>query len=212
MLKLKPTFLLAATAAWLALGGPSTSLRADPPPDFGHKVDAIPNVGRERQDLFGRDLGADQFLGSALQFPTPPTGGELASATEGMGAGPTQLASLDPQLDTSGALSGSLSSSSSAGTTLHANFHAQQAADLAAFQANQAATHNNLHTQVTNAHATFHNVFGGNPGFGALHGSFHAQQGQIHGNFHSQQATALAAEQAQQDADHTDFHTQNGIP
>ena len=189
---------------------------------------------------FNRDVGADQFLGSPLQFSLPPTGSEFASAADGTGAGPTQLANLDPQLDTGSGLLDGVSSApvlspavpagpagpaAPAGpdlTALHTNFHGQQAADLAAFQANQAQDPTLLNQiqqlqQFESAHDAFHVVFP--PGAPLLPVG---QEQQIHDQINhaqadlqirqNQQAAALAAEQAQQDADHTDFHTQHGIP
>ncbi len=174
-----------------------------------------------------RDLGADSFFGSGLdglgRF-LPPTAGEGAGGL-GPGFAPANP-SLDPQIDAgSGLLDGVPSAPVLAPTVpagpaapagpdlaaLHDNFHAQQAADLAAFQAIQDTDHNNSHTQLTNAHGNFHNLLGVGPGFGAQHGNFHAQEGQAHGDFHAQQADDLAAEQAQQDAEHTQFHQDNNI-
>jgi hypothetical protein len=142
---------------------------------------------------FNRDVGADQFLGSGLQFSLPPTGGEFASAADGAGAGPTQLANLDPQLDTgSGLLDGASSApvlspavpavpAAPAGpdlTALHTNFHGQQAADLNTFEGNQAADLNTLQ--------------GG-------------QQTDLN-NFQTGQGGDLGNFQNQLTADHVDFH------
>jgi len=200
-----------------------------------------------------RDLGVDLFFGSGLGTLLPPAGYQPADGGGVPNFGPlvTTDPALDPQLDTGGALldGASLPAAGVPGlqppgqdlVALHNNFHANQQAALALFQANQAAddaaalaafqagqntAHNNQHTLQDNADAIFHNVFGGNPGFGAQHGQFHALEGQVHGDFHAQQAADLNALQAnqaatdaanltafqgQQDTDHTNFHTAQGI-
>lgn len=107
---------------------------------------------------------------------------------------------------------------------LHGNFHADQTADLAAFQANQAQDPNLLNhlqqvQQFEAAHDDFHVLFPFPPGSPLIPAvqeqQIHDQVDQAQANLQATQnlqAADLAAEQAQQGTDHTDFHTQNGIP
>ncbi len=187
--------------------------------------------------LFSRDLQVDQFLGSALQMPLPPTGEEFAAGgtlPDGSAEAGTQLARLDPQLDTSGTLDGlasgagsgaSLPGGTSPGTAapaaggggdlaaLHDNFHAIQQTQLNNFIADQANQLANNQAPLNTGHDFFHAnhavpIGGSTPD----HDNLHNVLDPALANLQAQHDAAIAANQAQKDTDHADFHTQNGIP